>query len=68
MLQVILQSIATLIEIAAKLAAGKISEAEARAECMAAGRSISETKTDAELGEHEALMGDPEPPSGSSDR
>ena len=56
MLEIILTSVAKLVEIAAKLAAGKISEAEARTECMTVGARITETDSDTELAEYEELM------------
>jgi hypothetical protein len=57
MLEVILALVVKLIEIAAKVAAGKMTEDEARAECAVVGVSITETDSDAELAEHDKLMG-----------
>lgn len=56
MLEVILTAVASLIKTAAKLAAGKITEDEARAECLTVGVRITETDSDAELAEHNELL------------
>jgi len=60
MLEVILTAAVELIRIAAKLAAGKISEDQARADCIAVGARITEADTDAELAEYTALDGEPD--------
>ncbi len=65
MLKLILGLVSKLVTIAADLAAGKISEDEARAECIATGIRVTETDSDSELAEHEKianLPGAPEPP------
>lgn len=56
MLALILKFAGRLLTIAAELATGKISEDEARAQCLAVGTSITETDSDAELTEFEKLM------------
>jgi hypothetical protein len=57
MLEIILALVAKLVEIAAQVASGKMTEDEARAECIATGVRISETDSDDELDEHNRLIG-----------
>jgi len=62
MLEVIFKAIAKLVEVAAGLVSGELTENEARAECLIVGSQITETDTDDEKAEYDKLTGDPEPP------